>query len=219
MKVKKLFTLVPALAVLTLVGSGFSAWVFNEAKTETFNFNGSLNVVTASNLSLTTPEDPKFNVIFDQGGFKNANDVTKGITVTGIDKYTFTLEATDLSLDSNNQIDWISNVINVSYSLAVTDGSDYVESSLMVKTNQAISFNLSNTDSDEDYYSYRITNTSNDGGTGKVTFEITVDLSYTDGTVLYYKQGKKPTDVSSWNALNDNVKSIGLNLNISASLS
>lgn len=219
MKVKKLFTLVPALAVLTLVGSGFSAWVFNEAKTETFNFNGSLNVVTASNLSLTTPEDPKFNVIFDQGGFKNANDVTKGITVTGIDKYTFTLEATDLSLDSNNQIDWISNVINVSYSLAVTDGSDYVESSLMVKTNQAISFNLSNTDSDEDYYSYRITNTSNDGGTGKVTFEITVDLSYTDGTVLYYKQGKKPTDVSSWNALNDNVKSIGLKLNIFASLS
>ena len=219
MKVKKLFTLVPALAVLTLVGSGFSAWVFNEAKTETFNFNGSLNVVTASNLSLTTPEDPKFNVIFDQGGFKNANDVTKGITVTGIDKYTFTLEATDLSLDSNNQIDWISNVINVSYSLAVTDGSDYVESSLMVKTNQAISFNLSNTDSDEDYYSYRITNTSNGGGTGKVTFEITVDLSYTDGTVLYYKQGKKPTDVSSWNALNDNVKSIGLKLNIFASLS
>ena len=220
MKVKKLFTLVPALAVLTLVGSGFSAWVFNETKTETFNFNGSLNVVTASNLSLNTPpEAPKFNVIFDQGGFKNANDVTKGITVTGIDTYTFTLEATDLSLDSNKQIDWISNVINVSYSLAVTDGSDYVESSLMVKTNQAISFNLSNTDSVEDYYSYRITNTSNDGGTGSVTFEITVDLSYTDGTVLYYKQGKKPTDVSSWNALNDNVKRIGLNLNISASLS
>lgn len=219
MKVKKLFTLVPALAVLTLVGSGFSAWVFNEAKTETFNFNGSLNVVTASNLSLNTSEDPKFNVIFDQGGFKNANDVTKGITVTGIDKYTFTLEATDLSLDSNKQIDWISNVINVSYSLAVTDGSDYVESSLMVKTNQAISFNLSNTDSVGDYYSYKITNTSNDGGTGNVTFEITVDLSYTDGTVLYYKQGKKPTDVSSWNALNENVKSIGLNLNISASLS
>lgn len=219
MKIKKLFTLVPALAVLTLVGSGFSAWVFNEAKTETFNFNGSLNVVTASNLSLTTPEAPEFEVIFDQGGFKNANDVTKGITVTGIDKYTFTLEATDLSLDSNNQIDWISNVINVSYSLAVTDGSDYVESSLMVKTNQAISFNLSNTDSVGDYYSYRITNTSNDGDTGDVTFEITVDLSYTDGTVLYYKQGKKPTDVSSWNALNDNVKSIGLKLNISASLS
>ena len=219
MKVKKLFTLVPALAVLTLVGSGFSAWVFNEAKTETFNFNGSLNVVTASNLSLNTPEAPEFKVIFDQGGFKNANDVTKGITVTGIDTYTFTLEATDLSLDSNKQIDWSSNVINVSYSLAVTDGSDYVESSLMVKTNQAISFNLSNTDSDEDYYSYRITNTNNDGGTGKVTFEITVDLSYTDGTVLYYKQGKKPTDVSSWNALNDKVKSIGLKLNISASLS
>ena len=220
MKVKKLFTLVPALAVLTLVGSGFSAWVFNEAKTETFNFNGSLNVVTASNLNLiTTPEAPKFNVIFDQGGFKNANDVTKGITVTGIDKYTFTLEATDLSLDSNKQIDWINNVINVSYSLAVTDGSEYVESSLMVKTNQAISFNLSNTDSVRDYYSYRIINTNNDGGTGDVTFEITVDLSYTDGTVLYYKQGKKPTDVSSWNALNDNVKSIGLNLNISASLS
>ena len=219
MKVKKLFTLIPALAVLTLVGSGFSAWVFNEAKTETFNFNGSLNVVTASNLSLNTPAAPEFKVIFDQGGFKNANDVTKGITVTGIDKYTFTLEATDLSLDSNKQIDWISNVINVSYSLAVTDGSEYVESSLMVKTNQAISFKLSNTDSGGDYYSYRIINTSNDGGTGDVTFEITVDLSYTDGTVLYYKQGKKPTDVSSWNALNDNVKSIGLNLNISASLS
>ena len=219
MKIKKLFTLVPALAVLTLVGSGFSAWVFNEAKTETFNFNGSLNVVTASNLNLiTTPEAPKFNVIFDQGGFKNANDVTKGITVTGIDKYTFTLEATDLPL-VGDQIDLTNNSLSINYSLEVTDGSDYVESSLMVKTNQAISFNLSNTDSVEDYYSYRITNTSNDGVTGNVTFEITVDLSYTDGTVLYYKQGKKPIDVSSWNALNDNVKSIGLKLNIFASLS
>ena len=218
MKVKKLFTLVPALAVLTLVGSGFSAWVFNETKTETFNFNGSLNVVTASNLSLTTPEAPKFNVIFDQGGFKNANDVTKGITVTGIDTYTFTLKATDLPL-VGDQIDLTNNSLSINYSLEVTDGSDYVESSLMVKTNQAISFNLSNTDSVEDYYSYRITDTNNEGGTGDVTFEITVDLSYTDGTVLYYKQGKKPTDVSSWNALNDNVKRIGLNLNISASLS
>ena len=228
MKIKKLFTLVPALAVLTLVGSGFSAWVFNEAKTETFNFNGSLNVVTASNLSLTTPEDPKFNVIFDQGGFKNANDVTKGITVTGIDTYTFTLKATDLSLDSNKQIDWSSNVINVSYSLAVTDGSEYVESSLMVNTmNQGISFNISLPDTysegdiySNDYYSYEIMNMDNDGLTGNITFGITVDLVYTDGTVLYYKQGMKPTDSDSWVEMDKSVKSsgIGLNLNISASL-
>lgn len=220
MKLKKLFTLVPALAVLTLVGSGFSAWVFNEAKTETFNFNGSLNVVTASNLSLNAPEGAGFKVIFDQGGFKNANDVTKGITVTEIDDtYTFTLEATDLPL-VGNQIDLSSNVINVSYSLNVTDGSDYVESSLMVETNQAISFNLSSTSGSGTYYSYEsTTNQNSDGTTGNITFSITVNLKSTDGSVLYYVEGKKPTDVVSWNALNDNVKSIGLNLNISASLS
>ena len=221
MKVKKLFTLVPALAVLTLVGSGFSAWVFNEAKTETFNFNGSLNVVTASNLSLNTPEAPEFKVTFDQGGFKNANDVTKGITVTGIDTYTFTLEATDLSLDSNKQIDWISNVINVSYSLAVTDGSEYVESSLMA-TNQAISFNLSSTSGSSTYYSYKsTTNQNSDGTTGNITFSITINLKSTDGSVLYYVEGKKPTNSASWVEMDKSVKSsgIGLNLNISASLS
>ena len=218
MKIKKLFTLVPALAVLTLVGSGFSAWVFNETKTETFNFNGSLNVVTASNLSLTTPEAPEFKVIFDQGGFKNANDVTKGITVTGIDKYTFTLEATDLPL-VGNQIDLTNNSLNIKYSLEVTDGSEYVESSLMA-TNQAISFNLSSTSGSGTYYSYEsITNQNSDGTTGNITFSITINLKSTDGSVLYYVEGKKPTDVSSWNALNDNVKSIGLKLNISASLS
>lgn len=218
MKVKKLFTLVPALAVLTLVGSGFSAWVFNEAKTETFNFNGSLNVVTASNLSLNTPEAPEFNVTFDQGGFKNANDVTKGITVTGIDTYTFTLEATDLPL-VGNQIDLTNNSLSINYSLEVTDGSEYVESSLMA-TNQAISFNLSSTSGSDTYYSYKsTTNRNSDGTTGNITFSITINLKSTDGSVLYYVDGKKPTDVSSWNALNDNVKSIGLNLNISASLS
>lgn len=218
MKVKKLFTLVPALAVLTLVGSGFSAWVFNEAKTETFNFNGSLNVVTASNLSLNTPEALEFNVTFDQGGFKNANDVTKGITVTGIDTYTFTLEATNLPL-VGDQIDLTNNLLSINYSLEVTDGSEYVESSLMA-TNQAISFNLSSTRGSGTYYSYEsTTNQNSDGTTGNITFSITVNLKSTDGSVLYYVEGKKPTDVSSWNSLNENVKSIGLNLNISASLS
>ncbi len=218
MKVKKLFTLVPALAVLTLVGSGFSAWVFNEAKTETFNFNGSLNVVTASNLSLDTPEAPEFNVTFDQGGFKNANDVTKGITVTGIDTYTFTLEATNLPL-VGDQIDLTNNLLSINYSLEVTDGSEYVESSLMA-TNQAISFNLSSTSGSGTYYSYEsTTNLNSDRTTGNITFSITVNLKSTDGSVLYYVEGKKPTDVVSWNTLNENVKSIGLNLNISASLS
>lgn len=218
MKLKKLFTLVPALAVLTLVGSGFSAWVFNEAKTETFNFNGSLNVMTASNLSLNTPEVPGFNVTFDQGGFKNANDVTKGITVTGIDTYTFTLVATNLPL-VGDQIDLTNNSLSINYSLEVTDGSEYVESSLMA-TNQAISFNLSSTSGSGTYYSYEsTTNQNSDGTTGNITFSITVNLKSTDGSVLYYVEGKKPTDVVSWNTLNENVKSIGLNLNISASLS
>ena len=220
MKVKKLFTLVPALAVLTLVGSGFSAWVFNEAKTETFNFNGSLNVVTASNLSLNTPEAPEFKVTFDQGGFKNANDVTKGITVTGIDTYTFTLKATDLPL-VGDQIDLTNNSLSINYSLEVTDGSEYVESSLMA-TNQAISFNLSSTSGSSTYYSYKsTTNQNSDGTTGNITFSITINLKSTDGSVLYYVDGKKPTNSVSWVEMDKSVKSsgIGLNLNISASLS
>lgn len=220
MKVKKLFTLVPALAVLTLVGSGFSAWVFNEAKTETFNFNGSLNVVTASNLSLNTPEAPEFKVTFDQGGFKNANDVTKGITVTGIDTYTFTLKATDLPL-VGDQIDLTNNSLSINYSLKVTDGSEYVESSLMA-TNQAISFNLSSTRGSGTYYSYEsTTNPNSDGTTGNITFSITINLKSTDGSVLYYVEGKKPTNSASWVEMDKSVKSsgIGLNLNISASLS
>lgn len=247
MKIKKLFTLVPALAVLTLVGSGFSAWVFNEAKTETFNFNGSLNVVTASNLSLTTPKAPEFNVTFDQGGFKNAEVLTEGITVVWVTEenaeaqYTFTLIATDMPLVGGQN----SRNIKVDCSFEVTgsgissrdnsitlNANDYVEPCIA-----PIEFNLSSAISDSgDYYSYISDIEPNSDGTiGTVTYSITIDLSTIEGKVLQYKEGKKPVvdnnnvpedgttpiqkAINDWTDLQDAVQNIGLNLNISASLS
>ena len=101
------------------------------------------------------------------------------------------------------------------------DGSEYVESSLMA-TNQAISFNLSSTSGSGTYYSYESKKKKNsDGTTGNITFSITINLKSTDGSVLYYVEGKKPTNSASWVEMDKSVKSsgIGLNLNISASLS
>ena len=93
MKKRKILMLtLPLVGVATIVGSGFSAWYFNET---TVSASAKLGVavtemhVTAGELTTTLPENAK--IVLDQGGAANANDETEliyvGTPVTG-DTYT-----------------------------------------------------------------------------------------------------------------------------------
>lgn len=93
MKKRKILMLtLPLVGVATIVGSGFSAWYFNETTVST---SAKLGVavtemhVTAGELTTTLPENAK--IVLDQGGAANANDETEliyvGTPATG-DTYT-----------------------------------------------------------------------------------------------------------------------------------
>ena len=93
MKKRKILMLtLPLVGVATIVGSGFSAWYFNETTVST---SAKLGVavtemhVTAGELTTTLPANAK--IVLDQGGASFANDLTQkiyvGTPVTG-DTYT-----------------------------------------------------------------------------------------------------------------------------------
>ena len=101
MKKRKILMLtLPLVGVATIVGSGFSAWYFNETTVST---TAKLGVavtemhVTAGELTTTLPENAK--IVLDQGGAANANDETEliyvgtpagGNTYTPLDSFTVT---------------------------------------------------------------------------------------------------------------------------------
>lgn len=93
MKKRKILMLtLPLVGVATIVGSGFSAWYFNETTVST---SAQLGVavtemhVTAGELTTTLPSTAK--IVLDQGGAANADDETEliyvGTPTTG-DTYT-----------------------------------------------------------------------------------------------------------------------------------
>lgn len=93
MKKKLLIAMIPVLGMGALVGSGFSAWVFGNAATQTYGFGGTITVTPATTgeleLACTTK---KFTITLDQNGEGNTN-VDEGVTVTGLDDITFTLKS------------------------------------------------------------------------------------------------------------------------------
>ncbi len=84
MKRKLLIGALAFVGGLTVVGSGFSAWYFGS--TELTKDNAINHYVTdiADNIGTLTDlnESDKLYIILDQGGYKNASDATKGVSIT-----------------------------------------------------------------------------------------------------------------------------------------
>lgn len=94
MKKKLLIAMIPVLGMGALVGSGFSAWVFGNQASQTFDFNGTINVTPATgDLTLNYTEND-FSVTLDQGGKGNVDNAV-GVTVTNLDTIEFTLKTND----------------------------------------------------------------------------------------------------------------------------
>lgn len=121
MKKKLLIAMIPVLGMGALVGSGFSAWVFGNGASQTYDFAGSISVTTATsgNLTFNEVETSNFAIKLDQGGKENAADATKGITVTGLADLKFTLTTAEDVVMGNNP----THEVLFTYSITSTIGN------------------------------------------------------------------------------------------------
>lgn len=94
MKKKLLIAMIPVLGMGALVGSGFSAWVFNNTVSDTFDFNGTINVTPATGDLTLNCSEKAFNVELDQYAEDDTN-AANGVTVTNLDTIEFTLKTND----------------------------------------------------------------------------------------------------------------------------
>lgn len=146
---RKLYALLlPVIGGAVIVGSGFSAWYFNEA-TVSKSTEGTGTVEGLIDTGVLTINHETFTFTLDQGGRENATDATKGITITegqlsftyvgdkGYENSVFAQEKTlsytyTFALSSDN--DALLNYIQ----LAETTGS--FTASEGVQTNQTVDF-------------------------------------------------------------------------------
>lgn len=92
---KILALILPTVAVSVLVGSGFSAWYFNENSVETKNQNVNVSItdkVDNAVGALALSETQATTLTLDQGGYENATVLNRGISFDAISvgaKFTF----------------------------------------------------------------------------------------------------------------------------------
>ena len=86
---KMLAILLPTVAAVTLVGSGFSAWYFNQEVTGSVSGNvgvditdavGDIGTLAPTKGAANANAESTFNLILDQGGYENLDDFDAGIS-------------------------------------------------------------------------------------------------------------------------------------------
>ena len=95
---KFLAFVLPVLGGLAVIGSGFATWVFTDEVGSTAAATGTVTVTGLSSAGDLTVDVSDLTLELDQGGAKNASDLTKGITwkkkngdaVEEVTKLTFT---------------------------------------------------------------------------------------------------------------------------------
>lgn len=77
---KFLAFVLPVLGGLAVIGSGFATWVFTDEVGRTKVATGTVTVTGLSSAGNLTVDVSDLTLELDQGGAKNASDLTKGIT-------------------------------------------------------------------------------------------------------------------------------------------
>lgn len=226
MKRKLLLSLLAFAGGLTVVGSGFSAWYFgSQEQTATKSIN---HYITDLNSSVGTLTDlnasDNLYIVFNQGGYANKDDVTKGISITNVtgtvsDSNTGTLLET---IGAKYEIS--ANHITTLLNAGITSGTFSATLELTTKAANYIEFKsyegydtttgkgtlpdasgLSlNAEKTKVTYTYKVDfNSSVDSSSvvSDYSQEFKFDASTTDGVnkMLQYKTGKKPTDANGYN--------------------
>ncbi len=109
MKRKLFISLLSTVGGLAIIGSGFSAWYFGNDTVAGANSDISVIVEPlASQLGTITADDTtKYNLILDQGGYRNKENLDAGISIKNETDYVQTIGAT-YTLTKDN----IENVYN-----------------------------------------------------------------------------------------------------------
>lgn len=227
MKKKLLIAMIPVLGMGALVGSGFSAWVFGNQASQTFNFNGAVTVEPATGDLTLNCTPTTFAVDLDQYA-KGDTDPTRGVTVTGLDTITFTLKTNDTTV-----IDEGSHKAQVQFTfgLADADAAEGIKPTNTVTNYLALTSDM--TDLNVSTYTDLTTTTTPDTtlnsnsnikytySAGTWTFTITMP---SDGKILNYNSNYvpttsgKPRTYEDWNAMNSalNDKDLKITLKVDA---
>lgn len=217
MKKKLLIAMIPVLGMGALVGSGFSAWVFGNEASQTFDFNGTINVTPATgDLTLNcTPSG--FNVTLDQGGKKNVDNAV-GVTVTNLDTIEFTLKTNDATVITAG-----THKAQVKLSFDLTDDTSRSVTNYLALTTEMTNLNV---DSYADLTTTGGTLNSNDNidytySAGTWTFTITMPsddkiLNYSNNYVA--ETSGKPKTYADWDAMKSalNTKDLKITLKVDA---
>lgn len=220
MKKKLLIAMIPVLGMGALVGSGFSAWVFGNGASQTYDFAGSISVTTATsgNLTFNEVETSNFAIKLDQGGKENAADATKGITVTSLADLTFTLTtAEDVVMGANP-----THEVLFTYSITSTIGNyskylTYTTAMSNVVNSSSTSTPLSLDDGSlNSYMSYEYAD-------GVWTFTLNMPDPSTEAILNYAERDDessvigKPQSYQEWTDMNTALNGESLGITISAS--
>lgn len=200
---RKLLALVlPAVAVSALVGSGFSAWYFSENNIKEAEQN--VNVIITDMVdnavgTLTLNETQATTLTLDQGGFKNADALDKGISFNAASvgaKFTFKDGAYDNLTSAGMKVQVTTTVTFTAKLLEyvkVTGLSGYTPSSNVYTLTQDV--------------------TSNEGLTNTISL-----MSGDVCTFLEYIDGKKPDGSSTYLAMEKALETASITFEWSAAV-
>lgn len=204
MKRKLILGLLSVVGGLTVVGSGFSAWYFGDNNTTASSSINAKVTDLASKFGTITPTDVTGLVLeLDQGGYENLTDAHKGISFTKDGAIYNGKIGAFYHLDATDSINAMNNGLKSTFKCVVTLKAGFA-TYLEFKT----SF----------YSAYSAFNVTVDGA-GNKTFTVSQEITFVNGevsskfefdithygdninSVFKYVDGKKPTDIDSYNAL------------------
>lgn len=211
MKKKLLIAMIPVLGMGALVGSGFSAWVFGNEASQTFNFNGAVTVEPATgDLTLDYTEND-FSVTLDQGGKGNVDNAV-GVTVSNLSTITFSLTTNDTTVIEADEPKYEAEI---KWSFSLIDGSE--TGTTNVNTYLALTTDMSNLGVN-DYAALTTTG-------GKVNGNNSINYTYLAGTwtftITMPSQDKilnyvdKPSTYAEWQKMSNDLDGNNFNLAIS----
>lgn len=217
MKKKLLIAMIPVLGMGALVGSGFSAWVFNNTVSNTFDFKGTINVTPATGDLTLNCTPTTFAVDLDQYA-KGDTDPTHGVTVTNLDTIEFTLKTNDPTVITEG-----THKAQVKLSFDLTDDTSSSVTNYLALTTEMTKINVG---SYADLTTTSDTLNSNINYTysaGTWTFTITMP---NDDKILNYSNNYmaetsgKPKTYADWNAMKSalNKKNLKIQLTIDAQI-
>lgn len=211
MKKKLLIAMIPVLGMGALVGSGFSAWVFGNEASETFNFNGAVTVEPATGDLTLDYTEKDFSVTLDQGGKGNVENEV-GVTVSNLSTISFSLTTNDTTVIEAVEPKYEAEI---KWSFSLTDGSE--KGTTNVNTYLALTADMSKLGL-SDYAALTTTggkvneNSSLNYTYSAGTWNFTITMPSTDNILNYVD---KPSTYAEWEKMNSDLDGKNFNLAIS----